>query len=242
MCTVTFIPVKEKVFITSNRDENHGRATAIVPALYSLKKSNVLFPKDNNAGGTWFAVHEDGNAIVFLNGGFQKHIPYPPYRKSRGLILLDLIDTELPVKSFLDIDLHEIEPFTAIIWQYQRLFDCRWDGQNKYHVEIDNQAPHIWSSVTLYDQSIILKRREWFEKWITKNPAPAQDDILHFHQFTGDGDGHNDLLMNRNNEVMTVSITSASFTHDKVFMKYIDVRNVAGHTYDLSLHKEIVVK
>ncbi|MEJ0104485.1 MAG: hypothetical protein WDO19_18810 [Bacteroidota bacterium] len=39
-------------------------------------KSN--FPKDGNAGGTWFAVHENGNVIVLLNGGFKFHESAPP--------------------------------------------------------------------------------------------------------------------------------------------------------------------
>ncbi|MBS1599998.1 MAG: NRDE family protein [Bacteroidetes bacterium] len=239
MCTVTFIRIREKIFITSNRDEKHWRAAAIPPAIQSLQQSHALFPKDRDAGGTWFAVQENGNAIVFLNGGWQKHIPDPPYRKSRGLILLDLIDQQLPYQAFLDIDLENIEPFTAIIWQDNQLFECRWDGAEKFHAALDSAMPHIWSSVTLYDQNTIAKRRQWFEKWIDKNPEPSQEDILHFHQFTGDGDTHNDLLMNRDNLVFTVSVTSAMFADEVVSMKYIDVREQKSHQHELIINKAI---
>ena len=242
MCTVTFIRVKEKVFITSNRDEKHWRASAAAPALYALKKSKALFPKDADAGGTWFAILENGNTIVFLNGGWQKHIPNPPYRKSRGLILLDFADEEMPFNAFIKSNLENIEPFTAIIWQDNQLFECRWDGNKKFHLALDAGIPHIWSSVTLYDENTIAKRRQWFEEWLKKNPKPSQEDILHFHQFTGDGDTNNDLLMNRDGFVFTVSVTSAFFTDEMVSMKYIDVRNQQTYLHELILNKAITAK
>src|SRR6185295_19041785 len=108
-------------------------------------------PKDGDAGGTWMAIHENGNAIVFLNGGFTSHTPQPPYRKSRGLILLDLIESTAAYHSFMAINLNNIEPFTAIIWDDGHLFECRWNGR-KYHKQLDPLQPHIWSSATLYDE------------------------------------------------------------------------------------------
>src|SRR5258705_1820079 len=182
MCTVTFIPVKEKIFINSNRDEKYVRSPAITPAVYSLETGKVLFPKDGNAGGSWFAVHENGNALVFLNGAWKKHIPQPPYRQSRGLILLDLIDNEMPLRHFQHIDLHNIEPFTAIVWTDEELFACRWDGTKKYQNLLSNKTPQIWSSVTLYDEAVIAKREAWFAAWLNRNPAPSQEDIMRFHQ------------------------------------------------------------
>src|SRR5215207_5422808 len=100
MCTVTFIRQADKIYITSNRDEKHWRSNALPPAVYPFTSGNLLFPKDGDAGGTWIAAHENGNAIVFLNGGFIAHTPKPPYRKSRGLVLTNLIDRPEPFISF----------------------------------------------------------------------------------------------------------------------------------------------
>src|SRR5688500_10833072 len=100
MCTVTFIPSKQGMFLTSNRDEKNLRASAVYPAVYEFSSGKTIFPKDADAGGTWIAVHQNGNAIVLLNGGLFKHIPAPPYRKSRGLIVLDLIDSYEPYQAF----------------------------------------------------------------------------------------------------------------------------------------------
>jgi hypothetical protein len=225
MCTVTFIPVRDKVFLTSNRDEKHWRADALYPGTYEFSSGNILFPKDGDAGGTWVALHNNGNAIVFLNGGMLKHTPKPPYRKSRGLILLDLIDSSTPYNSFIAINLNNIEPFTAIIWDDGHLFECRWDGKQKHTEQIDETQPHIWASVTLYDEKMIRRRKEWFEAWLKKHAEPGQEEIVNFHLFSGDGDGHTNLRMNRDGKVFTVSITSISIGPYSGVLQYHDLKN-----------------
>jgi hypothetical protein len=237
MCTVTFIPVKDKIFLASNRDEKHFRSSAIPPTVYESETGKILFPKDADAGGTWIAMHENGNAIIFLNGGFIPHVPSPPYRLSRGIILLELIRQTSPFQQFSMIDLTSIEPFTAVIWDDNRLFECRWDGSQKYKLELDATSPHIWSSATLYDEDVVSRRKSWFDKWNKFNAEPAINDILHFHQFTGDGDSHNDLMMNRNGQVYTVSITGLELRSGSGFMKYIDLKNKLHFSQEISFRK-----
>jgi len=240
MCTVTFIPAKEKIYLTSNRDEKNWRMDAVTPTVYEFASGKILFPKDADAGGTWIAVHENGNAIVFLNGGLVAHLPEHPYRKSRGLILLDLIEGATPYNSFLAIKLTNIEPFTAVIWDGDHLFECRWDGKQKFTKLLDEGIPHIWSSVTLYDEEVISKRNAWFEEWLQLNAKPSQDDILHFHQFTGDGDSHNDLRMNRNGKVFTVSVTSLAISTQNANMQYLDLKNNQQTNEALIIEKSMV--
>lgn len=238
MCTVTFIPNNQKAIITSNRDEKYWRSIALPPQPYPFKSGNIFFPKDEDAGGTWFAVHENGNTIVFLNGAFVKHEPNPPYRKSRGIILLDILDTDQSIQtSFSTIDLTHIEPFTAILFNQKQLFECRWDGKQKYQRMLNIQKPYIWSSATLYDENIIQKRENWFQQWLQNNPKPTQEDLLYFHQFTGDGDQHNDLCMNRDGKVSTVSITSLAFDDNEAKLQYIDLKKNQTTTQKIILKR-----
>lgn len=234
MCTVTFIPGKDSIFFTSNRDEKRVRTDAAPPAAYEFSSGKIMYPKDGNAGGTWIAAHENGNVIVFLNGGWKAHVSTPPYRKSRGLILLDLADHHTPFNCFLAINLNNIEPFTAIIYDNHHLFECRWDGSRKHATELDPSAKYIWSSCTLYNDEVINRRNSWFEEWLTRHPEPSQKDILLFHQFTGDGDIRNGLLMNRNNEMFTVSITSVEHTSSGISMEYVDIKNKESYSRQLS--------
>ena len=207
------------------------------PQVYSLPHSKVIFPRDSDAGGTWIATNENGNTVVFLNGAWVKHEPLPPYQKSRGLVLLDMVDSDSPLTYFLKSDLKQIEPFTAIVYESEELYECRWDGNEKYHAKLDKSQAHIWSSATLYDEAVVKKREAWFEQWLRENPSPSQEDIFHFHQFTGDGDTHNDLLMDRDGMVSTVSITSVELEMDLAKMRYQDIKKGTQNQYELSLTK-----
>ena len=223
MCTVTYIPLQNKVLLTSNRDEKGTREKALQPGITSYGNKKLLFPKDAQAGGTWIAASDAGSIMVLLNGGFIKHEPAAQYRKSRGLIFLDILTEEKAIPAFKKIHLLGIEPFTLVIWEDDKLFECRWSGEEKYIREMDATKPHIWSSVTLYTSDIIHKREQWFNEWLTKYPQPTVSDILSFHLFGGEGDKENDIRMNRNNTMFTVSVTSVECNRNKAVMHYEDL-------------------
>lgn len=224
MCTVTFIPGNGKIFITSNRDEKLSRKSAQASSLYMYKGWNMLFPKDAEAGGTWIALKENGDAAVLLNGAFIKHHSQPPYRESRGVIFLDVLASKYPSRIFSKIDLIAIEPFTMILFEKGCLYQFRWDGTEKYCRQLSACRPHIWSSATLYDGLVIKKREQWFAAFLNRINNPTQQDILNFHRFSGDGDCKNDLLMSRDNIYSTVSITSILVTAERGSMKYLDLK------------------
>jgi len=74
MCTVSFIPSGSQYIITSNRDEHISRPLALQPQEETIGNVKILFPKDAKAGGTWFALSENGSVAVLLNGGFVNHL------------------------------------------------------------------------------------------------------------------------------------------------------------------------
>ena len=224
MCTVSFIPVGNKFYITSNRDEKLSRKIALAPAVYEHAGAKILFPKDADAGGTWIAARENGDAAVVLNGAFINHISTPPYRKSRGLILLDIFANKKPSVAFSKINLDEIEPFTIILFENRSLFEFRWDGNEKFGKQLSIHQNYIWSSATLYDGLTVKKREKWFGDFLTHNILPSQQTILNFHRFTGDGDLGNDLLMSRDGLHSTVSITSIEVNGSKTKMQYLDLK------------------
>jgi len=240
MCTVTYIPANEIYFLTSNRDEKNVRKEAIVPNVYEMRGKKLVFPRDADAGGSWIALHENGNAAVLLNGAFERHVPEPPYRLSRGQIFLNVISNERPVRHFHHTDLQQIEPFTLVVLEKENLYECRWDGRQKHFQQLKKHRPYIWSSVTLYDYGVIKKRQEWFARFLNSHAHPTQKDILAFHRFTGDGDAANSLLMERGDVYSTVSITSMLITADRGSMKYEDVKN--NITYEKKIEFEASIE
>jgi uncharacterized protein with NRDE domain len=71
------------------------RPSAIAPKTI-VNGKNVIYPKDPKAGGTWYVVDENGTVLVLLNGAEEKHTIKLSYRKSRGLIVLDIIGNVSP--------------------------------------------------------------------------------------------------------------------------------------------------
>lgn len=241
MCTVTFIPLKDKMIITSNRDEKHYRKQALPPAKYTSGEQTIIYPKDADAGGTWIAMKENGNAAVLLNGAFIKHISLPPYKKSRGLVLAELMEASSPVRKFLRTDLSLIEPFTLIVIDNNCLHECRWDGSKTHCKQLPMHRPYIWSSATLYSNNIIKKREQWFAKWLNNNPVPTQKEVLQFHLFGGENDQHNNLRMNRNGFIYTVSVTSIELTDDAAGMYYLDLEDHSLHHQAIKFLSSCVV-
>jgi hypothetical protein len=243
MCTVTFIPVGHQLFITHNRDEKAVRPKAIPPQQYLLNEQVLLFPKDTAANGTWIAANNHGNAAVLLNGAFVKYIPRPPYRKSRGLIFLDIVASPDLYATWETIDLWQIEPFTIILWNEKKLYACRWDGVLKHTEPLNASSTHCWSSVTLYNTAAMHKRQRWFEDWKKATPQFNLENILQFHSQTGDEQQHDNLLINRNGVMLTVSITSLHLNPHKAVMYYQDMQDHnACYQQELLFTKASVLK
>ena len=235
MCTVSFIPSNDKFFITSNRDEKLSRKIAICPGMFDYNGQKLFFPKDTDAGGTWIVMKENGDAAVLLNGAFICHTAEPPYRLSRGIILLDIISTQKPSVTFIKINLQDIEPFTLILLENNCLYEFSWDGTEKFCKELNINRPYIWSSPTLYDGFVVKKREQWFASFLNDHPTPTQRDILNFHRFTGDGDKQNDLLMTRDGMYTTVSITSILLTKDRGCIEYLDISGNSSSAIKIEL-------
>lgn len=211
MCTVTFLPKGQQSYIlTSNRDETPQRA-ALHPAGYAVYQKELFFPKEPLAGGTWIVTDKKRFTLCLLNGGFVLHKRNPPYRISRGQMVLDFFKYD-SVSDYLDqYDFEGIEPFTLVLVDASdklHLTELVWDGE-KAHIQTLNTAKaHIWSSATLYPKEIASQRRKWFQEWLEEHSDFQQADIIDFHKYGGRGDLWNNFIMKRGDNLQTVSITS----------------------------------
>jgi len=226
MCTVTYLPLNGSSFIlTSNRDESQLRKIALPPEKYLIYDTNVYFPKDTDANGTWFAAAETKFTLCLLNGAFERHDRHPHYRLSRGLMLLDFFKY-LNVRDFISqYNFEGIEPFTLLILEQSPktiIHEIKWDGKKIYFGNKNAGVPSIWSSAQLYPKKVIEEREEWFNEWLPKNVF-TMDNIFRFHKTGGSGNSYTDLLMSRDGKVFTVSITSLSRGEKESLMRYEDM-------------------
>jgi hypothetical protein len=242
MCTVSFIPSGNSFFFASSRDEQTERQKAILPRPYDFNGYKILYPKDPKGGGSWIAVNELGHVMVLLNGAVKAHRAEPPYRKSRGLVLLDLAASDSALDSFEEYDCTGIEPFTIILFENNELWSGKWDGKMKWLESLNSRKPQIWSSVTLYSPGIIRQREGWFNDWIARHDYPGTLDIMHFHQKGGDGDPANSILINRGGKLMTNSISIIRVSPGKASFRYLDLQNEETVECFLELKKKTFVK
>lgn len=221
MCTVSFVSTDDKIIITSNRDEKIVRENAIPPKEYLIDGKRITFPKDPKAGGTWYAVDEFGTIIVLLNGGREKHISTPPYQKSRGLVVLDIIASVSPKDFWEEINLENIEPFTLFLHQNYIPFELVWTGRRKETTILNKTKNYIWSSSTLYAEEIRAKRANEFYDFLTKTPVVSEKELKKFHSTSKDSE--NGFVINRNNTMKTLSITQSVVQKDKISLFYWDL-------------------
>lgn len=222
MCTVSFVATNSGFVITSNRDEQVLRS-AIFPEKYALNNHNLFYPKDPLAGGTWYGVNQNGTVVILLNGADEKHHHNPPYNRSRGLVVLEVLATESPIHEWQFIDLNHVEPFTIVIFTEKKLYQLRWNGIHKTIENLDVWSKHIWSSATLYDADTRKKRANWFFDFTKAKNDISSDDLMNFHENTHAENTENGLVINRNNTLKTLSITQSIVSDNRIILKYKDL-------------------
>jgi len=208
MCTVTYLPLSISSFIlTSNRDEGQNRKIALPPEKYTVYGTDVYFPKDTDANGTWFAVEKTKFTLCLLNGAFEHHEHHPPYRLSRGIMLLDFFKYNNVSDFLFHYTFEGIEPFTLLVFEQSPtsgIQEIRWDENKIYSAKKDASAPLIWSSAQIYSKNVVQQREEWFDAWLKAKNEFTIENIVRFHKTGGTGNSENDLHMNRDGKVFTV--------------------------------------
>lgn len=222
MCTVTYYPYKNNFILTSNRDEHYKRKPALAPDSYIINGKELLFPKDQEAGGTWIAV-QNNRVSTILNGAFERHKYEPPYKRSRGLVLLDSFDFENLEVFSKEYDFQGIEPFTFISVQKETtisIHEIRWNGEKAFYKILDAEIPHLWRSAMLYLSEDERLKQKKFAAFIENNKIDAKT-LLAFNLMNGSADNDEDIILKQNSfGVETTATTQIIFNDDTVLMKY----------------------
>ncbi len=237
MCVLTYLPKANGGFVvTHNRDEAAVREAALPPKRYNLANNHqVLYPQDPQSGGTWIATSSKFT-LCLLNGAFENHVRQSSYRQSRGQIIPDFFKFKNPEAFIQNYCFEGIEPFTLIAIEHSTkpiLHEIRWDGKVVYHQNLNSQKPHIWSSATLYDQAVRQERTTWFEDWQSQYPDFEANSIFEFHQKGGNGNAHNDMVMNRHGHLLTHCIMQIDAQKNMIRAKYQDLLQNKAYQYSL---------
>ncbi len=232
MCVLTYLPTPGGFILTNNRDEHLSRPRAVAPRQYCLHHRELYFPKDPRAGGTWLAA-SPGLSVCLLNGAFHAHEPRPPYRHSRGQVVLDFFgytDADAFARSY---DFSNLEPFTLLVFgstNSAKISELKWDGERLLRSEPAADLPRIWSSVTLYPPAVVAAREGWFIDWQGQHPDSSAEAIWQFHH-SAHGDRRNDLVMERPNGLMTFSVMQVEQNGGHLRLAYQDLQTGEAWRY-----------
>ena len=240
MCTVLYWPVKDRVSFASLRDESTRRKPAFKPKLIDDLGVKFIAPIDPEGGGTWLAANELGDVVILLNGGYEKHKHLPNYRKSRGLIVTELLSHAAPYDHWMLMNLENIEPFTLIVYSNSILYHLVWDGDLKHDLKPSTQLPHIWSSATLYSAEAKNKRNQNFDSWMATEPEINRETVFEF--FASIQDKENGFLMNRAEKLKTLSYSFVEYSFDgSVKLIYEDFADESVNSIQLDfINKKLI--
>ncbi|MDP3468000.1 MAG: NRDE family protein [Daejeonella sp.] len=236
MCTVSYIPLNNGFVLTSSRDEVTLRAT-LKPQIYTTRNNTMVYPKDIVAGGTWIAANNKKQIACLLNGAYQSHIKQTVYSKSRGRVLLDSFDFSSHSEFMAETNLDNVEPFTLLLLDYSNEPEFNqmvWDGEKKYIQRIDQNVPAIWSSVTLYSVADRDLRKAWFKNWLSKNIEFEDSNILDFHTANHNDISRVNILMKRENDLQTLSISQFRIIDKTETFNYHDLGDNSLTSIDLT--------
>lgn len=240
MCTLSYIPYNESGYmLTHSRDESIKRRVAAPPVKRKLPNANLLMPVDMPSKGTWIAVADDGRAACLLNGGSKKHIPRPPYRHSRGLIIPEFFshpDFETFVE---DYDFDGLEPFTLIIFEKERIIQFVKDENDQQVILHSPDKPQLFVSKSLYSEGEQEDRKFRFLHWYYQQKNLSKSDLIKFHdnfnfkKYKGEKSPEARLLVN------TVSTICYEVNTEKISVDYYDRTNDLTLFSDLQLRKTL---
>lgn len=236
MCTVTYLPTPNGFLLTSSRDEKVIRPT-LKPKTYIHNSCKLIYPKDEIANGSWIAASNKKTMACLLNGGFTNHIKKNNYTKSRGQVLIDCLEIQNFEDAILDIDLKNVEPFTLLFINFKDeivFHQLVWDGSLKHHQIIPRHTPKIWSSSTLYSEKDKIERISWFTNWLNKYKEDEDKNILSFHTTKHSDISSKNVMMKRDDELQTVSVSQIKIDDKNQLFFYFDLSDSSKTYIDLS--------
>ena len=215
MCLVSYISTQNGYFLTSNRDESPKRAETPLRSI-TIGNSNLICPIDQK-GGSWIIMAKDARAICILNGAHNNHTRKSTYRLSRGVMMMEFFTFDHTRDFIAQYNFTNIEPFTMVIREKNKLYEFRWDEISKHIKILDTDQSYVWSSSTLYDDEMRRARKKVFFEEI-KHIDLNIEAIMELHRRGQVGNTENNFVMNREDRVATISITCAAAQAEKITM------------------------
>lgn len=222
MCTLTVVPLPNRLRLVFNRDELRTRAIALPPQQRRLGGLTGLLPIDPFSEGSWLGINEAGLILALLNVN-----PLPPRPTggegglSRGLVIPALLrhgTLEEALDGLGPLTREQFRPFRLIAIQHQEIAEVRFEEGQVRTTRGSLAAPLLFTSWGLGDALAEEPRRRLFEEMLGPGcDLAARQDAFHRHSWPERP--HLSVCMRRA-DACTVSCTTLDIHRDRAVMTY----------------------
>ena len=217
MCTVTCAITNNHIIFTSSRDIPISRVHSLPPKIYRKNNINILMPFDPQGKGSWIGASKFSIACILNHKGKENS------NKSRGKLLYNLLCNQTSINQIENISI-DYNSFRLIYLdkKNKKYYNCIWDGKCFKSEKIYSNL-NIWSSNTIYNQSEIKYKSDFFNSIFNKEAN--KNELIDFHL--------NEKNIKNDNNIRTTSITQI-IHNDSVNMYYNDLLNSNDYYLKLS--------
>lgn len=184
----------------------------------------MVYPREPS-GGAWIACNNQGNLLALLNWNDNKFHKLGEKRKTRGLVLPELIhlpDLSTTDSHFQQMNLDGLFPFRLVgIFRSEKIVnEWRWDGVAKRKLAFSWARKH-WFSSSLSD-SLAEKERGRTCETAAGEPAAGNNGWLRrLHRSHVPRPGPFSVCVHRQ-DAATVSYTEVRCDRTQISMDYLD--------------------
>lgn len=222
MCTVTWLRHNHGDYaVFFNRDEQRRRATAHPPAVHNTGGVRYLAALDGEAGGTWLAANEHGLTLGLLNYYEAEHVWRACQPRSRGLLVLSLIDEpELDevTRRVRDLRADEYHPFILVAFDRRTTRAHTWDGRRIGVRDLGEEDLPL-STSSFDTPSVLARRGTAFRRLRETQHGLTPASLQQFHDSHDPHGGAYSVCMSRQ-DAHTVSFSRVRVTAGEVEFFY----------------------
>ena len=149
MCTVVILRRPGHawpVLIAANRDEMAARSWS-APARHWPDRDNVVAGRDEEAGGTWLALNDDGVCAAILNR--PGSLGPAPGKRSRGELPLEAVDhaeARVAAEALAELEPSSYRSFNMIVADAREAFWLKSDGDAMHMAPVPEGLSMITSN------------------------------------------------------------------------------------------------
>lgn len=172
MCTLAWGEKDRSLWICFNRDEQRARPVAEPPAIHRGGAHPLVYARDPQGGGTWFAASGAGFAVALLNHYPASGAATILSSRSRGRLVLDLAAADNSQQALALLQREELDafaPFCLFLLAPTGAEARSWDGNRLQG--LDYERP-FWSTSSYKAEEVVAWRTGW---WLAHTEGKSLD-------------------------------------------------------------------